>query len=198
MVKKIQKALNLYPDGIFGPVTEERVKEWQREHGLTPDGIVGPATLARLLPTVVQTVLGLKKSKRAITDIILHCTATREGQNVTVEDIRKWHMQQGWADIGYHYVVYLDGSLHNGRDVDIIGAHCNGHNTHSIGVAYVGGVAADGRTPKDTRTDLQKAKLLSLLMDLRKLYPHARISGHRDFAAKACPSFDARKEYRRV
>lgn len=198
VVKQIQKALRLYPDGIWGPLTTERVKQFQREHGLKDDGIVGPATLAKLLPGVVKSVLGLKRSRRNIKEIIVHCTATPEYRDYTVDDIRQWHKRQGWSDIGYHYVVYRDGTVHEGRDVDISGAHCTGHNANSIGVVYVGGVAPDGKTPKDTRTDLQKAALLSLLLDLRKLYPKAEIHGHRDFANKACPSFDATREYRKV
>lgn len=198
VVKQIQRALNLFPDGIYGPLTAERVKSFQREHSLTPDGIVGPATLALLLPSVTASVMGLKRSKRRITKIIVHCTATREGGHYTVDDIRRWHRQRGFSDIGYHYVVYLDGSVHEGRDVDISGAHCTNHNSNSIGVCYVGGVAMDGKTPKDTRTKEQKAALLSLLKDLRRMYPEACIHSHSDYANKACPSFDATYEYRNI
>lgn len=141
--------------------------------------------------------MNLKKSTRTINEIIVHCSATAEGKSFTVEDIRRWHKAQGWSDIGYHYVIYLDGSIHEGRDVNIIGAHCKGHNVRSIGVCYIGGVSAlDRITPKDTRTDAQKASMKSLLTELKRLYPKAKIRGHRDFAAKACPSFDATKEYR--
>ena len=198
VVKQIQKALDLYPDGIFGVLTQERVKLFQRDNGLTADGIVGPATLAKLLPPVIKSVFGLKRSRRTIIEIIVHCTATPEGRAVTVDELRSWHKKQGWSDIGYHYVVYLDGTVHKGRDVDVIGAHCTGHNANSIGVVYVGGCAKDGKTPKDTRTDTQKACLLSLLMDLKRMYPGAEIHGHRDYANKACPSFDATKEYKRI
>ena len=218
VVKQIQRALNLYPDGIYGPLTKERVTQWQSEHGLTADGIVGPATLARLLPSVVATVLNLKKSKRRIDYIAIHCTATPEGQDKAVEQLRAEHKAQGWADIGYHYVVTLDGKVHPGRDVDVGGAHVSGYNPHSIGVVYVGGLENDPQKAykdlkaKDTRTDAQKAALLSLLLDLRKLYPKAVIQGHRDFSPdkngdgiisvdeyiKQCPSFDAKWEYRRV
>lgn len=189
VVRQIQKALHLYPDGIFGALTEERVKQFQRENGLKEDGIVGPATLAKLMP------FRITKSKRMINEIIIHCTATPEGRECTVDEIRRWHRQRGFSDIGYHYIVHLNGDLDFGRNVDISGAHCLNHNAHSIGVAYVGGVAKDGKTPKDTRTQEQKATLASLLLDLRKLYPKATIHGHRDFANKACPSFDATKEY---
>jgi N-acetylmuramoyl-L-alanine amidase len=137
----------------------------------------------------------LKKSKRTIREIIVHCAATPEGKAFTVDDIRRWHLQQGWTDIGYHYVIGLHGELWEGRPVDKAGAHCTNHNRFSIGVCYVGGVAKDGKTAKDTRTLQQKAKLLMLLEELRKLYPNAKIYGHRDFARKDCPSFDARSEY---
>lgn len=189
-VKVVQRLLHLYQDGIFGPQTEEAVKEFQRKKGLTADGIVGVNTWTRLLGYV------LRSSRRNITEIIVHCTATPEGRSYTVADIRRWHLQRGFADIGYHYVVYLDGTIHEGRDINVAGAHCTGHNLRSIGVCYVGGVAADGKTPKDTRTLEQRDGLMALLVYLRQLYPQARIYGHRDFAAKACPSFDATREYR--
>ena len=140
----------------------------------------------------------LKKSRRRINEIIVHCTATPEGRDYTVADIRQMHKAQGWVDIGYHYLIYRDGSIHEGRNVDLVGAHCQGHNAQSIGVCYVGGVARDGKTPKDTRTAAQKDALLHLLMQLVCLYPDAMIHGHRDFAAKACPSFDATREYKNL
>ena len=132
---------------------------------------------------------------RTIKEIIVHCSATPEGRPHTVQDIRAWHKQRGFKDVGYHYVVYLDGSIHAGRDESVVAAHCKWHNQHSIGVCYIGGVAKDMKSPKDTRTEAQKKSLLQLLKMLKKKYPQAKIYGHRDFAAKACPSFDARREY---
>lgn len=140
----------------------------------------------------------LTKSRRRINEIIVHCTATPEGRDYTVADIRQMHKAQGWVDIGYHYLIYRDGSIHEGRNVDMVGAHCQGHNAQSIGVCYVGGVARDGKTPKDTRTQAQKDALIHLLMQLVCIYPDATIRGHRDFAAKACPSFDATREYKNL
>lgn len=194
VVVQIQKALNLYPDGIFGKTTEEAVKKFQKSKGLIADGIVGPKTLAYLIPA------RFKKSKRVIKEIIVHCTATPEGRDYTVEDIKRDHLKRGFSDIGYHYVIYRDGTIVNGRDVDIIGAHCSrgGHNQYSIGVCYVGGLAAN-RKAKDTRTEEQKASLLSLLLDLKKFYPNAQIYGHHDFdKGKECPCFDAKTEYRKI
>ena len=132
---------------------------------------------------------------RKITDIIVHCSATPEGKPFNVADIDRWHRQRGFAQIGYHYVIYLDGSVHTGRPIATIGAHCAGHNANSIGVCYIGGLSADGKRPKDTRTDAQKQSLIALLRQLRAQFPNPVIHGHRDFAAKACPSFDATKEY---
>lgn len=187
-VRKLQRMLHLYEDGIFGELTEESVKSFQRNNGLAADGIVGDRTWEVLRDKSII------KSTRYINDIIVHCTATQEGRHFTVKDITRWHRQRGFSDIGYHYVVYLDGSVHAGRDVDISGAHCEGHNTSSIGVCYVGGIDRAGN-PKDTRNDAQKKALLNLLKELRKLYPSARIHGHRDYSSKACPSFDATREY---
>lgn len=206
VVKQIQEALFLLADGIYGAITEDAVKIFQRENGLTVDGIVGPATLAKLIPQ------RLKKSERKITEIIVHCSATPEGKDYTVDDIRRWHKQRGYSDVGYHYIVYRNGILAQGRDVNIIGAHASGHNAHSIGICYIGGMNAENTRPEDTRTLRQKARLLSLLVDLRKLYPNARIIGHRDLSEdkngngiiepsewmKACPSFDAKSEYHRI
>ena len=134
-------------------------------------------------------------AQRKITEIIVHCAATPEGKDFTVDDITRWHKQRGFRTSGYHHVVYRDGSVHPGRPEGEIGAHCTGHNACSIGICYIGGVAADGKTAKDTRTPEQRKALLMLLRRLRAKYPNAKIHGHRDFAAKACPSFDATQEY---
>lgn len=113
---------------------------------------------------------------------------------MAVADIDRWHRERGFDGIGYHYVVYIDGSVHEGRPLNKVGAHCKGHNIHSIGICYIGGVDLNGK-PKDTRTLAQKDALVNLLMRLKRRFPKAVIRGHRDFAAKACPSFDATKEY---
>lgn len=192
-VKVLQKALHLYEDGIFGTLTEEAVKAFQAANGLKADGLVGEKTWNKLFGNNTST--SLVKSKRVIKEIIVHCSATPEGKDFTIADITRWHKQRGFSTIGYHYVIYRDGTLHNGRDINVSGAHCTNHNAHSIGICYIGGCATDGKTAKDTRTQAQKAALVGLLRNLRTLYPMAKIYGHRDFANKACPSFDARREY---
>ena len=192
-VKTLQRILHLYEDGIFGAMTEEAVKEYQRQNGLIADGIVGDKTWAAMLAKSDSLI----KSKRNIKEIIVHCTATPEGRPVTIKEITNWHKQRGFSTIGYHYVVMLDGSVQNGRDVNVAGAHCTNHNSISIGVCYVGGCDKQMKA-KDTRTDAQKRALLELLKRLRIMYPAAKIYGHRDFANKACPSFDARNEYKNI
>lgn len=193
-VKELQRALHIYPDGIFGKLTDEAVREFQKENNLKVDGIVGDKTWAVLMGGSSTIV----KNKRRIDEIIVHCSATAEGKDFTVADITNWHKQRGFTTIGYHYVVYRDGSVHAGRDINVAGAHCTGHNTHSVGICYIGGCAADGKTPKDTRTNAQRAALEITLRKLRTLYPKAKIHGHRDFANKACPSFDATTEYKKI
>lgn len=136
---------------------------------------------------------------RQINKIIVHCSATREGENYTVDTIRSWHVDgRGWSDIGYHFYIDLYGEIHKGRDIARIGAHCKGQNRNSIGICYCGGVEADGKTPKDTRLDCQKEALTAVLRTLKAMYPEAVIHSHNDFARKACPSFDATEEYKHL
>lgn len=131
---------------------------------------------------------------RAIDKIIWHCAATREGQEVSVEEIRRWHRDRGWSDIGYHYVIELDGTVRTGRPLAVTGAHVRGQNTGSIGICYVGGLDKKGK-PKDTRTTAQKKSLHELTAALRQRFPGATVHGHNEFANKACPCFDARADW---
>lgn len=135
---------------------------------------------------------------RKITEIILHCAATPEGKDYTVQQIDQWHRARGFNGIGYHFVIYRDGTVHPGRGLEKVGAHCTGHNANTIGVCYIGGVAADGKTPKDTRTPAQRTALEALVRKLVAEHPGATVHGHNEFAAKACPSFDVKKWLREV
>ena len=130
---------------------------------------------------------------RKTNKIIIHCSATPEGRETTVEDIKRWHTTpppngNGWKDIGYHYIIYINGSVHLGRDITKAGAHTKGHNESSIGICYVGGIDKDMK-PKNTLNINQQNSLIQLIKDLLVDYPNATIHGHNEFAPKACPSF---------
>ncbi|MGL4908833.1 MAG: N-acetylmuramoyl-L-alanine amidase [Bacteroidales bacterium] len=129
---------------------------------------------------------------RKVNKIILHCTATPEGREVKVSEIREWHRANGYNDIGYHYVILLDGSVGRGREEEVIGAHCQGHNANSIGIAYVGGIDAKGK-PKNTLNTVQNDKLKKLVIELLEAYPNATVHGHNEFSNKDCPCFDVQE-----
>jgi N-acetylmuramoyl-L-alanine amidase len=133
---------------------------------------------------------------RKITHIVIHCTATPMGREVSAKEIDRMHRQRGFAKIGYHYVIHLDGSVSEGRKLEEPGAHVAGHNATTIGISYVGGVDAnDINKALDTRTAAQRDRLLKLVAELKSRFPAAEVLGHRDFpgVAKACPCFDTRK-----
>lgn len=183
----LQKKLNLIADGIFGPITDEAVRDFQRSHNLAVDGIVGPKTWAAL-------GIGSLPNTRRIDKIILHCSATPEGEDFSVESIRQIHLNRGFTDIGYHWYIGRDGKIYKGRDESKVGAHTTGYNSHSIGVCYCGGcpprsVKDWDRKWKDTRTPAQRAAIIKLCKELKGRYPGATLHGHNEFANKACPSF---------
>lgn len=187
-VKKLQELLHITVDGSFGPKTEQAVKEFQLKNNLIADGIVGTKTWYVLMNT----------NTRKIDSIILHCSATQEGKHYTVDDITRWHKERGFTTIGYHYVIYLNGGIYKGRDINIAGAHTTGHNATSIGICYIGGCDSK-MNAKDTRTELQKISLVYLVKQLMKEYNISKdkIYCHNQFASKACPSFkieDFKKE----
>lgn len=148
--------------------------------------------------------------------IVIHCSATRAGQDVRAADIDKWHKERGFAMIGYNYVIDLDGKVEVGRPLSRDGAHCNtagvsglSYNKHSIGICYVGGLDKDGN-PADTRTPEQKLSMLNLVNNLMEAYPDiVEVIGHRDASPdkngdgviernewiKQCPCFDVRAEF---
>lgn len=132
---------------------------------------------------------------RTITLLIIHCSAVKPDQTSSASQIGEWHKKRGWKCIGYHYVIRRDGSIERGRPESMVGAHCQNHNQHSIGICYEGGLDANGK-PADTRTPEQRASMRALLVELRQSYPRALIMGHNVFdPQKACPCFDAAKEY---
>lgn len=134
----------------------------------------------------------MKKEK----EIIIHCTGTEYNRIVTLAEVRRWHKARGWNDIGYHYLIQQNGLILCGRDVNLQGAHCKGHNENTIGIAYVGGLI-NGQ-PADTRTDKQKNSLKMLIVHLKSMFKITDISGHRDYCAVACPCFDVKREYNKM
>ena len=153
--------------------------------------------------------------KENIDAIVIHCTASRAGQDLRASDIDKQHKERGFACIGYNYVIDLDGTIEEGRKLDRDGAHCNtaglsgkSYNKHSIGIVYVGGLDENGE-PADTRTPEQKQSLVTLVYRLMDEYPIKEVIGHRDASPdknengtieknewiKLCPCFDVRSEF---
>lgn len=200
-VEDAQRRLGLVVDGIAGPQTMTALKAEaapvkpkkpepdKSAMNTQPTSVVIAPASAEPPPNAAK--LDLLDTSRKLDEIIWHCTATPEGKNYTVSDIRAWHKQRGWTDIGYHYVVYRDGTIMLGRPVGQIGSHVAGHNTGTIGVSYVGGLTADAKTAKDTRTAKQRSSMLWLRDQLMRKHPGiSKNSGHNQYAAKACPSFN--------
>jgi len=131
---------------------------------------------------------------RELKRIILHCTATQLEQQVNVSKIDSWHRNRGWSEIGYHYVLYLDGTIATGRDIRKQGAHAKGHNHDSVGVAYVGGLD-NNLVPQDTMTMQQEMAFLHLVNSLRVVFGALSVHGHNEYSSKACPSFDVQVKY---
>ena len=132
------------------------------------------------------------KERKETKHVIVHCAATKPSMDVGVREIRQWHKERGFLDIGYHFVIRRNGTIEDGRDVNQVGAHTVGQNETSVGVCLVGGVD-DKLQPQANFTPQQMATLRKLLGDLKVLFPQAHVKGHRDFAAKACPSFDVKR-----
>ena len=161
---------------------------------------------------IITKLQAFKPSIRKITDIVIHCSATEEDEEIDAADIEVWHNERGFSGIGYHFVVKLDGTIEEGRPLELAGAHVKGHNKKSIGICYVGGLEANTRKPKDTRTEQQKEALLWLICAIRDNLPGGgsmTVKGHRDYSPdkngngvvdpyeriKECPCFDAIPEY---
>jgi len=130
---------------------------------------------------------------RKIEEIIVHCSATKTSHDIGADEIRKWHVEgNGWSDIGYHFVIRRDGTVENGRDLEIMGAHCKGHNQDSIGICLVGGLD-DALEAEFNFMPEQLAELRRIIVDLKKQYPESTLHAHNEFSNKACPCFDVKK-----
>jgi len=134
---------------------------------------------------------------RKIDEIIVHCTATRPdwwtgtSAQVKTNEVRNWHTSKGWSDIGYHYLIDRDGTVVTGRPLDRTGAHVKGHNTGTVGISLFGGFGGSaGDSFADNFTEDQERALLDLIAKLKADHPSiTKISGHNQYAAKACPCF---------
>lgn len=127
--------------------------------------------------------------------LVVHCAATKPSMDIGWKEIDRWHRQRGWLKIGYHYVIRRDGTVEPGRELMEIGAHVKGYNSVSVGICLVGGIDEKGK-PDNNFSDEQMAALGYLLTKLKKIFPDAKVVGHRDlFSGKACPCFDAGKWY---
>lgn len=136
----------------------------------------------------------MSSKQRESTDyIVVHCSATPPSMDIGVKEIRRWHRDQGWLDVGYHFIIRRDGNVEFGRNLNAMGAHVKGHNADSVGLCLIGGVDTSNN-PDDNFTQIQRETLLHLLRFLTKLYPEAKVVGHRDLDEnKACPSFDVKQ-----
>lgn len=144
---------------------------------------------------------------RTINMIVIHCSATEQDHDHRSADIRKWHKARGFKDIGYHYIIRIDGTVEKGRDITEPGAHAKGYNLNSIGVCYVGGLK-NGK-PYDTRTKEQIKSMNNIVTNLKACFDISEIVGHRDLSVdlngdgviskdewmKACPCFNVKSEY---
>lgn len=125
--------------------------------------------------------------------IVIHCSATRPGQDIGVLEIDKWHKARGWESCGYHFVIRRFGKVEVGRPLMAIGAHAGGHNDESVGICMVGGVDADDiKKAVDNFTKEQWIAVEAVVRALKTMWPKAKIIGHREISLtpKACPSFD--------
>lgn len=146
---------------------------------------------------------------RKINLIVIHCSATPVNRDYSPDQLIRDHRERGFSTAGYHFYIRKSGYRVPFRRIDEVGAHALGYNANSIGICYEGGIGLNGK-PADTRTVQQKEELLDLLRELKRLFPAAKIKGHRDLSpdldhdgiieenewVKTCPCFDAWKEYK--
>ena len=187
--------------------TKELWKKVQGRVGAAQDGVPGRQTAIKAMSALGMEPPEEGPRKRTLVTgggknikrIVIHCAATPEGKEFDIEDVRRWHKNQGWSDVGYHFIITLDGTVQKGRPESRIGSHVRGRNSGSIAICYIGGVDAAMKA-KDTRTTAQKEAMKDLVQRLLAVYPNAEVLGHRDHIGvrKACPSFDVRSWWKGV
>lgn len=141
---------------------------------------------------------------------VMHVSATVEQSGYTFKKCRDYHVNvEGWSDIGYHFFIGEDASLHIGRPLNRNGAHVIGHNSGTIGICVAGGLGKN-KAPKDTMTSEQKLVVEGLLLALKKGNPKMKVKGHRDYSKdlnnngviepfefmKACPCYNAMDRFK--
>ena len=130
---------------------------------------------------------------RPIDKLIIHCAATPPSMDIGAKEIREWHVgENGWKDIGYHFVIRRNGTVEDGRPINQVGAHVAGQNTGSFGICLVGGISEKGN-PEANFTEAQWKTLSRCVMIFKAEYPNATVHGHNEFSKKDCPSFDVQK-----
>ncbi|WP_306116856.1 MULTISPECIES: N-acetylmuramoyl-L-alanine amidase [unclassified Roseovarius] len=196
-VTSIQQALNALGynpgpiDGDFGRRTRKAAEDWLHNDG--------EAAAMQQVAAATSTggMIYQGRARHAVDEIIVHCTATRPewyaGRSVEEKaaEIRRWHVSdRGWTDIGYHYLIDRDGSVAKGRAETVVGAHVRGHNPGTISISLIGGFGSSETDAfSDNFTDAQDATLRDLIADIRGRTLIGKISGHNDYAQKACPGF---------
>ena len=155
----------------------------------------GTVATEDMLLTKIES--GIYMPAESVRFLVIHCTATREDQDYTPEQLRRDHLRRGFIDVGYHFYIRRDGTVTQHRRLNEVGAHCRPFNRCSIGICYEGGLDTNGK-PKDTRTIAQRGSLVALLIKLKKLFPKAFIRGHNEMPGatpKSCPNFKPSKEF---
>lgn len=140
---------------------------------------------------------------RQIDEHIIHCSATQptwaKGAPTTtkIDEIRRWHTGQGWSDIGYHYVIDRDGTTLPGRPVERMGAGVRGRNEKTIHTCLIGGHGSSADDDfREHFTPAQDAALRAHIRDIDRTFGTLYLSGHNEYAAKACPGFRVRPWYK--
>lgn len=125
---------------------------------------------------------------REINEIIIHCADTKTNQYFDIDDIRDWHLARGFSDVGYHYVIALDGTVWYGRPLEQYGAHCKGKNLKSIGICFMGGYNPDGSMwDKPTEEQIEQYKILQ--GELFEQFGELKVNPHNKYSSKTCPNF---------
>lgn len=133
--------------------------------------------------------MDLSSLDRPVNRLFIHCAATPPTMDIGAKEIRKWHKDKGWSDIGYHWVIRRNGKIEDGRPINKVGAHVKGYNTGSLAICMIGGVDIE-MNPTPNFTDKQWHTLELMVRSIKAQIPHITIHGHNEFDhGKACPSF---------